>query len=87
MGMPKHVSVFCSQDCFKAAWAIHKSLHKPSINSYMYVLDHGRLRGTDLPVFEWTGPLRPFRYVCAPEMLTADKAARYVMYFANCSLL
>jgi zf-MYND-like zinc finger, mRNA-binding len=63
LGMPKHVSVFCSQDCFKAAWAGHKHLHKASSSSYMYVAGGGVSRLTHMPSFSWTGSLRPYRFV------------------------
>lgn len=60
--MPKHASAFCSQDCFKAGWAEHKSLHKANADSYMYVLDSGRSRSLRIPSWTWTGPLQPERY-------------------------
>ena len=61
LGIPKGVSVFCSQECFKAGWAEHKSLHKPTDDSYMYVLQAGRMRSLHMPQWDWTGSLRPYR--------------------------
>jgi methionyl aminopeptidase len=68
--MPKHMSIFCSQDCFKAAWSAHKQLHKPGENSWMYVLDNGQSRAASCPHFSWTGPLRPYRCVHSQDTLT-----------------
>lgn len=42
-------SFFCSQDCFKLAWAEHKKLHK-SNDTGLY---------DPFPAFQYTGPLRP----------------------------
>ena len=61
MGMPRQMSVFCSQECFKAAWAEHKGMHKASTASYMYAISNGRERSATMPAFAWTGPLRPHR--------------------------
>ena len=63
LGMPKHISVFCSQDCFKAAWGDHKKVHKPSLDAWMFVMESGRARQMNMPEFPWTGSLRPHRYV------------------------
>ena len=61
--MPRHMSVFCSQECFKAAWAEHKGMHKATAASYMYAISSGRARSATMPNFAWTGPLRPHRHV------------------------
>lgn len=71
--MPKHISVFCSQDCFKTAWAEHKKQHKPSLDSWMYVLESGRARAMNMPEFQWTGPLRPYR--CATRTTRRQRHA------------
>lgn len=62
--MPHDISVFCSQECFKDAWAQHKQEHKPSSASWLFVTDSGQSRQLHRPDFEWTGTLRPFRWVC-----------------------
>lgn len=56
--LPKPASVFCSQECFKNAWADHKKCHKVT-NAWMYVTSKGQRRSATLPHFQWTGPLRP----------------------------
>lgn len=52
-----------SQDCFKAAWASHKSVHTKvdaltsqlSQEGWKYCLKKGRTRTLELPRFDWTG--------------------------------
>ncbi|KAL3143379.1 Microtubule-associated protein 1A [Trebouxia sp. C0009 RCD-2024] len=56
--LPKPASVFCSQDCFKKAWAGHKECHKLT-NAWMYVTNRGQKRSPKMPYCDWTGPLRP----------------------------
>jgi methionyl aminopeptidase len=63
--LPREGAAFCTQDCFKAAWSSHKSVHpKPnaqqSPEGWKYCLKKGRARSLQLPRFEWTGPLRPY---------------------------
>ncbi|RLN17763.1 methionine aminopeptidase 1A [Panicum miliaceum] len=63
--LPREGAAFCTQDCFKAAWSSHKSVHpKPnaqqSPEGWKYCLKKGRTRSLQLPRFEWTGPLRPY---------------------------
>ena len=65
-GMPHVASVFCSQECFRDAWAQHKQLHKPSPATWMYVTDSGKSRQMQQPEFAWTGSLRPYR--CASSV-------------------
>ncbi|DBB17288.1 TPA: hypothetical protein ACH3X3_014334 [Trebouxia sp. C0006] len=56
--LPKPASVFCSQECFKTAWAEHKKCHKVT-NAWMYVTSRGQKRSAKMPQCDWTGPLRP----------------------------
>ncbi|DBA68002.1 TPA: hypothetical protein ACH3X2_014034 [Trebouxia sp. C0005] len=56
--LPKAASVFCSQECFKTAWAEHKKCHKVT-NAWMYVTNRGQKRSAKMPQCDWTGPLRP----------------------------
>ncbi|AQK64756.1 Methionine aminopeptidase [Zea mays] len=66
--LPRENAAFCTQDCFRAAWSSHKSVHpKPgalasqqSPEGWKYCLRKGRGRALQLPRFEWTGPLRPY---------------------------
>lgn len=59
--LPKAMSVFCSQDCFKQAWAGHKAVHKPPADAWLYCLKRGKARSDVMPEFNWTGPLQPYR--------------------------
>ncbi|KAF8058467.1 MAP1A [Scenedesmus sp. PABB004] len=54
---------YCSQDCFKQAWAAHKAVHKAAAASeaWLYCTRRGRGRSDVMPSFAWTGPLRPAR--------------------------
>ncbi|CAL8464040.1 g3575 [Coccomyxa elongata] len=61
LGLPKQPSVFCSQDCFKTAWADHKHAHKPGPHTWAFVTQRGRGRSFTMPSFSWTSPLRPER--------------------------
>ncbi|KAK9918843.1 hypothetical protein WJX75_007458 [Coccomyxa subellipsoidea] len=61
LGLPKEPSAFCSQECFKMAWAEHKHAHKPGPHTWAYVTQRGRGRSFTLPSFAWSGPLRPER--------------------------
>ncbi|XP_047945681.1 methionine aminopeptidase 1A-like isoform X1 [Salvia hispanica] len=66
--LPREAASFCSQDCFKASWTSHKSLHSNPISGnstqqdsgWLYCLREGRARTPTLPHFDWTGPLRPY---------------------------
>ncbi|KAK9148004.1 hypothetical protein Scep_006761 [Stephania cephalantha] len=69
-------AAFCSQDCFKAAWTSHKSVHlKAKLSTagvpdgsisashkegWLYCLKKGKSRTPTLPYFDWTGTLRPY---------------------------
>ncbi|KAK9103211.1 hypothetical protein Sjap_020465 [Stephania japonica] len=69
-------AAFCSQDCFKAAWTSHKSVHlKAKLSTagapdgsisashkegWLYCLKKGQSRTQTLPYFDWTGTLRPY---------------------------
>ena len=61
LDLEREFSAFCSQDCFKEAWAQHKLLHKPTINGWHYCMQRGRSRSLTMPSFKWTGTLRPHR--------------------------
>jgi methionyl aminopeptidase len=61
LDLPKAPSAFCSQACFKEAWATHKAAHRPNTESWAYVTDRGAGRSFKLPAFTWTGGLRPWR--------------------------
>ncbi|EIE24748.1 methionine aminopeptidase [Coccomyxa subellipsoidea C-169] len=61
LGLPKEPSAFCSQDCFKMAWAEHKHAHNPGPHTWAYVTQRGRGRSFTLPTFAWPGSLRPDR--------------------------
>ncbi|KAK9784874.1 hypothetical protein WJX73_001071 [Symbiochloris irregularis] len=53
-------SSFCSQDCFKAAWAEHKGVHKQATKDpWQYCTNKGLGRSAKEPVWNWTGQLRP----------------------------
>lgn len=51
--------MFCTQECFKAAWAEHKQVHTPAADAWLYCTKRGKARSAKLPDFAWTGPLRP----------------------------
>eukprot|EP00887_Chlorella_sp_A99_P002173 scaffold21.g2173.t1 len=61
LGLEQEFAAFCSQECFKAAWTEHKQLHKPSLSGWHYCTRRGAGRALYMPVFAWTGPLRPAR--------------------------
>ncbi|KAI1646841.1 methionine aminopeptidase [Daldinia loculata] len=50
-------SYFCSQDCFKSAWAEHKKIHKTFLNKMQNATGTGTYN--PFPSFYFTGPLRP----------------------------
>mmetsp|Transcript_18092 Transcript_18092/g.30889 ORF Transcript_18092/g.30889 Transcript_18092/m.30889 type:complete len:96 (-) Transcript_18092:876-1163(-) len=52
-------SYFCSQDCFKNLWGLHKLAHKKRDS----VINDG---------FNYTGPLRPFPYSFAGKRPVPD---------------
>ncbi|KAJ6675530.1 METHIONINE AMINOPEPTIDASE 1 [Salix viminalis] len=67
--LPREPAAFCSQDCFKASWSSHKSVHmkaKEEENSdgsregWLYCTKRGQSRSPKLPHFDWTGGLRPY---------------------------
>lgn len=72
--LPREAASFCTQDCFKASWSSHKSVHlkarassldadtagDKSSEGWLYCLRKGQSRTPKLPHFDWTGSLRPF---------------------------
>ncbi|CAL1411862.1 unnamed protein product [Linum trigynum] len=74
--LPREAASFCTQDCFKASWSTHKSVHlKAKLSSigtgtddvksnlpegWLYCLRKGQGRTSKLPQFDWTGALRPY---------------------------
>ncbi|MCO5575893.1 hypothetical protein L7F22_029699 [Adiantum nelumboides] len=75
--LPRVNATFCSQECFKAAWATHKLVHteirplqnqtdslqqvsESVLQGWLYCLKKGQTRSAQLPLFDWTGDLRPF---------------------------
>ncbi|XVF79864.1 hypothetical protein PTKIN_Ptkin15bG0024200 [Pterospermum kingtungense] len=72
--LPREGAAFCAQDCFKASWSSHKSVHlKARLSSlgmdknsdlanegWLYCLNKGRSRTPKCPHFGWTGTLRPY---------------------------
>ncbi|KAJ0962075.1 hypothetical protein J5N97_029903 [Dioscorea zingiberensis] len=69
--LPREDGAFCTQDCFKASWSSHKSVHLKSKittapseqvqDGWLYCLKKGQARTYELPYFDWTGTLRPYR--------------------------
>ncbi|CAO2834912.1 unnamed protein product [Amaranthus hypochondriacus] len=66
--LPREGAAFCSQDCFKASWSSHKSVHlkanaatgDKNDEGWLYCLRKGQTRTSKIPHFDWTGSLRPF---------------------------
>lgn len=68
--LPREGAAFCTQDCFKASWSSHKSVHLKSKlanvqseqtqDGWLYCLRKGQTRTSELPYFDWTGALRPY---------------------------
>ncbi|KAF2303473.1 hypothetical protein GH714_018695 [Hevea brasiliensis] len=76
--LPREGAAFCTQDCFKASWSSHKSVHlKAKLFSFgtgspgeqdlgglnegwLYCLQRGQTPTPKLPLFDWTGTLRPY---------------------------
>ncbi|PRQ57553.1 putative methionyl aminopeptidase [Rosa chinensis] len=68
--LPREDAAFCTQDCFKASWSSHKSVHlkakqsngagNPENEGWQYCLKKGQGRTPKLPYFDWTGTLRPY---------------------------
>uniref|UniRef100_A0A0D9XLC7 Methionine aminopeptidase n=1 Tax=Leersia perrieri TaxID=77586 RepID=A0A0D9XLC7_9ORYZ len=66
--LPREGAAFCTQECFKEAWSSHKSVHtkvsaltpQQSPEGWEYCLKKGRMRTSQLPRYDWTGPLRPY---------------------------
>ncbi|XP_048132762.1 methionine aminopeptidase 1A isoform X2 [Rhodamnia argentea] len=69
--LPREDGAFCTQECFKASWSSHKSVHlkaklstlgtaEPLGNGWQYCLKKGERRTPKLPHFDWTGTLRPY---------------------------
>lgn len=60
LGLPP--SRFCSQDCFKSSWILHKELHK---SVKLARDDRVKIDPSQMPTefvgFQFTGPLRPFQ--------------------------
>ncbi|CAM0139963.1 unnamed protein product [Umbelopsis sp. WA50703] len=58
-------SLFCSQDCFKKSWGLHKAIHgRPDGATY-----------DPFPNFKYTGPLRPV-YPLSPVRAVPDHILR-----------
>lgn len=66
-----HSCVFySSQDCFKASWSSHKSVHLKANaatggkndEGWLYCLRKGQTRTSKLPHFDWTGYLSMFLF-------------------------
>ncbi|KAJ0111902.1 hypothetical protein Patl1_00237 [Pistacia atlantica] len=67
--LPREGAAFCTQDCFKASWSSHKSVHlKAKLlgtgtpggsdganEGWLYCLKKGQGRTPKLPHFDWTG--------------------------------
>eukprot|EP00897_Mesotaenium_endlicherianum_P005562 jgi/Mesen1/5033/ME000025S04431 len=57
-----------SQECFKASWGAHKSVHKAGspaaadalAQGWLFCLERGAARTLSMPSFNWTGELRPY---------------------------
>ncbi|KAF7847391.1 hypothetical protein BT93_L3011 [Corymbia citriodora subsp. variegata] len=71
--LPREDAAFCTQECFKASWSSHKSVHlKAKLSTlgtaellgggWQYCLKRGQGRTPKLPHFDWTGyvPWVPF---------------------------
>ncbi|XP_071931398.1 methionine aminopeptidase 1A isoform X2 [Coffea arabica] len=74
--LPREGAAFCTQDCFKASWGSHKSIHLKAkllelspgneqdatspASSWLYCLKKGQARTLKMPNFDWTGTLRPY---------------------------
>ncbi|URD78786.1 Removes the N-terminal methionine from nascent proteins (By similarity) [Musa troglodytarum] len=68
--LPREGAAFCTQDCFKASWSSHKSVHfksklanvqsEQTQDGWLYCLRKGQTRTSELPYFDWTGALRPY---------------------------
>ncbi|KAK9207510.1 hypothetical protein WN943_017799 [Citrus x changshan-huyou] len=72
--LPREGAAFCTQDCFKASWTSHKSVHlKAKLSApgtgensslvsegWRYCIKKGQARTPKLPHFDWTGTLRPY---------------------------
>ncbi|XP_040368063.1 uncharacterized protein LOC112175172 isoform X2 [Rosa chinensis] len=68
--LPREDAAFCTQDCFKASWSLHKSVHlkakqsnragNPENEGWQYCMKKGQGRTPKLPYFDWTGTLRPY---------------------------
>ncbi|URD78788.1 Removes the N-terminal methionine from nascent proteins (By similarity) [Musa troglodytarum] len=66
----KQLSACSTQDCFKASWSSHKSVHfksklanvqsEQTQDGWLYCLRKGQTRTSELPYFDWTGALRPY---------------------------
>ncbi len=87
--LPRSNASFCSQECFKESWIMHKPLHSQLelqnnasgngvhdqyLQGWMYCLRKGQARSTQLPYFAWTGPLRP--YPISPRRLVPENIQR-----------
>ncbi|XP_044491724.1 methionine aminopeptidase 1A-like isoform X2 [Mangifera indica] len=72
--LPREGAAFCTQDCFKASWSSHKSVHLKAkllgtgaaggsdraSEGWLYCVKKGQGRTPQLPHFDWTGALRPY---------------------------
>lgn len=70
--LPTETASFCCQECFKGAWATHKQLHKTVVvednssttpgfpEGWGYAVQRGRGRSREMPMWNWTGDLKPY---------------------------
>ncbi|KAM5580143.1 hypothetical protein ABKV19_009734 [Rosa sericea] len=60
--LPREDATFCTQDCFKASWSMHKSVHlkakqsngagNPENEGWQYCMKKGQGRTPKLPYFD-----------------------------------
>ncbi|KAI9841190.1 MAG: Methionine aminopeptidase 1 [Thelocarpon superellum] len=75
-------SYFCSQDCFKRSWSVHKALHKTQSNPLRRYFaprvvseaDAATGQYNPFPTFPYTGPLRPIYPLSARREVPASIA-------------
>ncbi len=57
------------------AWGAHKSVHKAGAGEWAFCTRRGRSRSANMPDFDWTGPLRPFKISPRRQVSWAPHAA------------